>query len=91
MSWNPYGLVNYNDLPVKLQFELAEFAEFENGLPLRYLKPDALSVEEGAFGETFINWGGYKLEVVKEAVLPSDPHYSHFMGPDNVPKYRIKF
>lgn len=68
MSWNPYAFVEVSEMPTEVQLDFFEHVIFTNGINTRYLKPSSFELQEAAFGETFINFAGYKIQVVKEWV-----------------------
>lgn len=85
MSWNPYAFVEFEELPANVQKDFLENVIFVDGISTRVLKPCSLEVHNAAFGETFVNFGGYKLQVRKE-LITLDPRI-----PEDKREYRIHF
>lgn len=85
MSWNPYAFAEFEDLPPDVQQDFLENVIFVDGVNTRYLKDNSIEVQDGAFGETFVNFAGYKLQVVRE-LLTSDPNV-----PEEQRQYRVRF
>lgn len=85
MSWNPYAFIEFEDLPAQVQMDFSEHVIFNDGISTRYLKPGSLEVQEGGFGETFVNFAGYKIQVAKELIT------TDLRIPEDQREYRVKF
>lgn len=84
MSWNPNAFIQFENLPASVTIDLAEHIVFNNGINTRVFKP-TLEVQEGGFGEFFVNFAGYKIRVRKE-LLTTNP-----LVPEQFREYRIHF
>lgn len=71
-AWNPDALISFNKLPGSVKFDITEFIRHDE-INQRYF--ENLEVKIAGFGETYIDFAGYKVKVKRTKISEIEPIY----------------
>lgn len=71
-AWNPNALISFNKLPGSVKFDISEYVKHDH-INQRYF--ENLEVKIGGFGETYVDFAGYKISVKRVKISEVEPIY----------------